>query len=57
MTRASPLDDPAHWRQRAAESRRIAEQLDDPNQKKTMLEIAESYEQLANRLEQKKSQP
>lgn len=40
-------DDAGHWRQRAQESRSIADQLDDPVAKKTMLEIAEAYEQLA----------
>ena len=48
----SLLEDPAHWRWRAAESRSTAEQLGDPVQKKTMLEIAESYERLAMRIEQ-----
>jgi hypothetical protein len=54
MTKAPPslLEDPAHWRRRATESRSIAEKLDDPVQKKTMLEIAESYERLAVRVEQ-----
>jgi hypothetical protein len=47
----SLLDDPAHWRRRAAESRSIADQLDDPAQKKTMLEIAECYDRLAARVE------
>jgi hypothetical protein len=40
------IDDPGHWRQRAEESRRTADQLDDPVDKKTMLDIAEAYEQL-----------
>ena len=44
---ASPINDPAYWRQRAEEARRIAEQLDDPLAKKTLLEIAFSYEQLS----------
>ena len=41
-------DDPEHWRRRAEESRRVAEQLDDPVAKQTMLDIASSYEQLAS---------
>jgi hypothetical protein len=41
------IDDPIHWRQRAEEARKIAEQLDDPVAQKTMLEIANSYDQLA----------
>jgi hypothetical protein len=41
-------DDPAHWRQRAEEARRIANQMDDPVTKATMLDIARAYEQLAS---------
>jgi hypothetical protein len=48
MPKAPSIDDPAYWRQRATDSRRMAEQLDDPVQKKTMLEIADGYEQLAD---------
>jgi hypothetical protein len=40
-------DDPAHWRQRAQDSRAEAEKLDDPDTKATLLEIAEAYERLA----------
>jgi hypothetical protein len=44
----SPLiNDSAHWKRRAEEARRVAEQLDDPAAKATMVEIAESYERLA----------
>jgi hypothetical protein len=41
------LNDPVHWRRRAAETRSIADQLDDPAAKKAMLEIAEQYERIA----------
>jgi hypothetical protein len=44
---ASPINDPAYWRQRAEEARRIADQLDDPLAKRTLLEIARSYERLS----------
>lgn len=37
---------PAHWRARAEECRKVAQQLDDAS-KKAMLEIAQSYERLA----------
>lgn len=47
MPTRSMIDDPVHWRQRAEEARRIAEQLDEATAKKTMLEIAASYDQLA----------
>jgi hypothetical protein len=37
------LDDPEHWRQRAEEARTIAEQVNNPSAKATMLSIAEQY--------------
>jgi len=42
-----PINDPAYWRERADEARRIAEQLADAVAKQTMLEIANSYDNLA----------
>jgi hypothetical protein len=56
MKGASIRDDPAHWRRRGEEARRIADQLDDPVAKNTMLDIARSYEQLAT-LAEKKAPP
>jgi hypothetical protein len=41
------LNDPVHWRRRANETRRIADQFDDPVAKQKMLEVAEHYEQIA----------
>ena len=46
-TLSSPVNDPAYWRQRAEETRTLADQLDDPVAKQTMLEIALAYEQVA----------
>jgi len=43
----SILDDPAHWRRRAAAARSVAEQLDDPDAKAAMLRIAKDHEQIA----------
>ena len=40
------VDNPAHWRQRAEEARREAEQIDDPSTKSALLEIAAAYERL-----------
>jgi hypothetical protein len=48
------IDDPTHWRQRAKESRQTADQLHDPVARKTMLEIADAYEQLAALAEAKR---
>jgi len=46
-TPSSPVNDPAYWLQRAQETRALAQQLDDPVAKQTMLEIAQLYEQIA----------
>jgi len=46
MKRAS-INDPAYWRERAKEARRLAEQLADAFTKQTMLDIARSYDNLA----------
>jgi hypothetical protein len=45
--------DPQHWRDRAEDARRLAAEIIDPPSRRTMLEIAESYESLARRAEQK----
>ncbi len=45
------LNDPEHWRGRAEEARTIAEDIHDPEAKRMMLAIAEGYEQLAKRAE------
>ena len=47
MQTLSIVDDPTHWWQRAEEAHRVADQLDDPIAKKTMLDVARSYDQLA----------
>jgi DNA-binding ferritin-like protein len=48
-----PINDPKHWRKRAEEARIHAEQLTDPEARRMMLEIAEDYETLAKRAEQR----
>ena len=45
------LDDPEHWRNRAEEARRLAEQMPDPEAKRTMFRIVSDYEQLAQHAE------
>ena len=42
-----PINDPAYWRERAGEARRVAGQLADVVAKQTMLDIARSYDNLA----------
>jgi hypothetical protein len=48
------INDPEHWRQRAKQSRDLAKQLEDPMAKQTLLEIAQSYEQLAELAEKRR---
>jgi hypothetical protein len=52
----SPLqDDPKHWRQLAQHARAAADELDDPDARRTMLEIADGYDQLASIAEKKEA--
>jgi len=53
--RTTLISDPEHWRQRAKEARALAHQLDDAVAKQTLLEIAQSYEQLAELAEKRKA--
>ena len=43
------LTNPAHWRLRAHEARRRAQQLEDPEAKAVQLTMADKYERLAAR--------
>jgi hypothetical protein len=51
--RQRPINDPAYWRERAEEARRIAEQLADPVSREMMLDIARSYGNLAKITEER----
>jgi hypothetical protein len=42
-------DDPNHWRERGEQMRMLARAISDAKTKKIMLEIAESYDKLADR--------
>jgi hypothetical protein len=44
-----PINDPKHWRNRAEETRTVADELTDPEAKRKMLRIAADYEELARR--------
>jgi hypothetical protein len=45
----SAVRDPKHWRRRAAETRALAESIEDPNAREKMLRLAEDYEKLARK--------
>ena len=46
-------NDPEYWRKRAQEVRAVAVQMSDPHTKAVMLAIAQDYEKLAQRAEQR----
>jgi hypothetical protein len=52
MTR-NALNDAEHWRKRAEEVRAVAVQMMDPHTKAVMLGIAQDYEKLAERADQR----
>jgi len=45
------INEPDHWRARAEEARVLAKQMNDSESKDAMLRIAEDYERLAKRAE------
>jgi len=47
------IDEASHWRDQAENTRSAAEHFIDPKSKRTMLGIAETYEHLAVRAEQR----
>jgi hypothetical protein len=54
---ASSINDPGHWRARAEEMRRLAEDMKDAATKEMMLRIARDYENLAVRAEERSRSP
>lgn len=47
------INDPALWRQRAEEARRMAEQVADADARQALREVAASYERLARLAEER----
>jgi hypothetical protein len=47
----SPLNDPEHWRERAKQTLLFAESARNPEAKRLLLNLVDSYEQLAKRAE------
>jgi len=47
------LDDPQHWLDRAEEMRRLAEEMRDLQTRRMMLSIAQGYDKLAQRAQER----
>jgi hypothetical protein len=48
-----PINDPEHWLKRAKEARALAEQMGDPEGKRMMRRVADDYERLAQRAQER----
>jgi hypothetical protein len=50
---ANVLDQPERWRERARESRHLANGMPDAESRRIMLDIADSYDRLARRADER----
>jgi len=55
MPQAHYINDPGHWRARAEKFRSLAEDLNNEQAKKEMLQLAKDYDYLAERAEKRSS--
>jgi len=54
MTDHSYLDDPEHWRDRAAQVRALADQISNEKARAAILQIAKEYTHLADRARERR---
>jgi hypothetical protein len=47
------MDDVVYWRERAAEARAVADQMRNPSSRLVMLDIANGYDDFAERAEER----
>jgi hypothetical protein len=55
MQTPTHISDPAHWRRRAAEARQMADQFQDAAAKRTLMDIATAYDEVAKLVESSQS--
>jgi hypothetical protein len=53
MPKLDSMKDGTHWQERAKEARMTAETCDHPDERRMMLDIAHSYDLLAERAEKR----
>jgi hypothetical protein len=53
----SYLNDPEHWRDRARQTRTMAETVTDSATRRAMLAVADEYDELAKRADDRRSVP
>jgi len=51
-----PVDDPKHWRDRAKEMRALLDELTDGEIRATILRLADDYDKLADRADERRRQ-
>jgi hypothetical protein len=49
------IDDPKHWRSRAAKMRMLADEMSDESARTMMLKLADDYDELGDRAEERGS--
>ena len=51
------INDPTHWRNRAAETRELAQRVDDDEARKRLSKLATEFDRIALRVEDRMNKP